>query len=361
MSRPTKAVVNLAAIRHNYQLAKQLTNQPALAVIKADAYGHGATAVADALHEIADGFAVACIEEAMQLRRAGIKQPVLLLEGFFSKGELPVIAEQQFICVVHSRWQLETLLSVTLHKPVQVWLKYDSGMNRLGLSAQVFLEAYQQLSASPNIQQIVCMTHLACGDETTHRMTNDQLGRFKQLIAPLNSPVSVANSAAVMAWPSTHLGWVRPGIMLYGASPFVDSQPESAAALEPAMRLESALIAVKHLQKGDTVGYGATYQAPESMPMGVVAIGYGDGYPRHAKSGTPVLVNGVRCQLIGRVSMDMLAVDLRPVPGARLNDSVVLWGKALPAHEVAKWADTIAYELFTGITRRVKVQYTLRE
>ena len=362
MSRPTKAVVNLAAIRHNYQLAKQLTKQPALAVIKADAYGHGATAVAEALQNIADGFAVACIEEALQLRKVGIKRPVLLLEGFFSQDELAVIAEQQFSCVVHSTWQLQTLLKVTLAKPIQVWLKYDSGMHRLGLSAEDFMAAYQQLAASPNVQQIVCMTHLACGDEVAHHMTNDQLARFKQLIAPIKAPtVSVANSAAVMAWPSTHLGWVRPGIMMYGASPFIESQPDSATTLKPAMQLESALIAVKQVKKGETVGYGATYQAPETMPMGVVAIGYGDGYPRHAKSGTPLLVNGVRCPLIGRVSMDMLAVDLRPVPNAQLNDPVMLWGDALAAHEVAKWADTIAYELFTGITKRVKVQYTLRE
>ncbi|MDE1463612.1 alanine racemase [Spartinivicinus poritis] len=358
MSRPTKAVVNLSAIRHNYQLAKQLTKQPALAVIKADAYGHGATAVAQALHDIADGFAVACIEEAMQLRKVGINQPVLLLEGFFTQDELAVIAEQQFTCVVHNQWQLQVLLAESLSKPINVWLKFDSGMHRLGLLENDYLTAYQQLLHSPNVQQVVCMTHLASADELTDPMTHDQLARFKQLIKPLNASVSVANSAAVLGWPETYLGWVRPGIMLYGASPFVKNQPDSAKSLQAAMTLQSALIAIKMVKKGDTVGYGATYQAPEAMRMGVVAIGYGDGYPRHAKSGTPLLVNGVRCPLIGRVSMDMLAVDLRPVANAQLNDPVVLWGGDLPAHEVAEWADTIAYELFTGITRRIKVEYT---
>ncbi|WP_163831298.1 alanine racemase [Spartinivicinus ruber] len=357
MSRPTKAVVNLTAIRHNYQLAKQLIKQPALAVIKADAYGHGATAVAEALQDIADGYAVACIEEALQLRKVGISRPVLLLEGFFEKDELAIIAEQQFICVIHNLWQLQCLLNTILSKPISVWLKLDSGMHRLGLSAENFLTAYQQLIQSPNVQQVVCMTHMACADEPGNSMTRVQLAHFNKLIEPFNPPMSVANSAAILAWPETYLGWGRPGIMLYGASPFMQNQPKSTKALQAAMTLQSALIAIKTVQKGDTVGYGATYQAPETMLVGVVAIGYGDGYPRHAKSGTPLLVNGVRCPLIGRVSMDMLAVDLRPVANAQLNDLVVLWGEALPAHEVAVWADTIPYELFTGITRRIKVEY----
>lgn len=356
MARAATASINLNAIRHNYQLAKSVApDQHALAIIKADAYGHGAVRVAEALSDIADGFGVACIEEALELRDAGIKLPILLLEGFFSADELPVISEQQLWCAVHSLDQIALIASTELTQPLHVWLKMDSGMHRLGVAPEDYAAAYAQLSQLQQVEKVVLMSHFSSADEPEKAVTEDQIALFDSTTQTITAEVSLANSAGTMAHTDARRQWQRPGIMLYGASPFMAPQT-IANQLQPAMTLSSEVIAVRDLQPGEAVGYGCTWVCEKSTRVGTVAMGYADGYPRHAKSGTPVRVNGQMTQIIGRVSMDMLAVDLTHID-AEVGCYVELWGENLPATTIAEWADTIPYTLFTGITRRVHKRY----
>jgi len=348
--RPARALIDLEALRHNYRLARELTGAKALAVIKADAYGHGAVRCAQALESEADGFAVACIEEALALRAAGIQAPVLLLEGFFEASELELIVQHDFWCVVHSLWQLEAIEQARLGKPLQVWLKLDSGMHRVGLHPKDYQGAYQRLLASGKVAKIVLMSHFARADEPDSSSTDDQVAVFEQARLGLSAQVSLRNSPAVLGWPNVPSDWVRPGIMLYGATPF--EQPVAAAqALQPVMTLESRVISVRELPAGEPVGYGARFISPRPTRVGVVAMGYADGYPRHAPTGTPVLVAGQRSQLLGRVSMDMLCTDLTDVPQAGLGSTVELWGKNILASDVATAADTIPYQIFCNLRR----------
>lgn len=354
--RPARALIDLEALRHNYRLARELTGAKALAVIKADAYGHGAVRCAQALESEADGFAVACIEEALALRAAGIQAPVLLLEGFFEAVELELIVQHDFWCVVHSLWQLEAIEQASISKPLQVWLKLDSGMHRVGLHPKDYQGAYQRLLASGKVGKIVLMSHFARADEPDSSSTAEQLAVFEQARAGLAAQVSLRNSPAVLGWPNVPSDWVRPGIMLYGATPF--EQPVAAAqALQPVMTLESRVISVRELPAGEPVGYGARFISPRPTRVGVVAMGYADGYPRLAPTGTPVLVAGKRSQLIGRVSMDMLCIDLTDVPEAGLGSPVELWGKNVLASDVAIQAGTIPYQIFCNL-RRVPLEYT---
>ena len=354
--RPARALIDLEALRHNYRLARELTGAKALAVIKADAYGHGAVRCAQALESEADGFAVACIEEALALRAAGIQAPVLLLEGFFEASELELIVQHDFWCVVHSLWQLEAIEHASIGKPLQVWLKLDSGMHRVGLHPKDYQGAYQRLLASGKVGKIVLMSHFARADEPDSSSTAEQVAVFEQARAGLAAQVSLRNSPAVLGWPNVPSDWVRPGIMLYGATPF--EQPVAAAqALQPVMTLESRVISVRELPAGEPVGYGARFVSPRPTRVGVVAMGYADGYPRLAPNGTPVLVAGKRSQLIGRVSMDMLCVDLTDVPEAGLGSPVELWGKHVLASDVAIQAGTIPYQIFCNL-RRVPLEYT---
>lgn len=357
MSRAACATIDLDAILHNYRLARALApGAKAVAVIKADAYGHGAVPVARALAGEADAFAVACIEEALELRDAGIPGPILLLEGFFDADELSTIARQQFWPVIHSAYQVRALQQTRLPKAINVWLKLDTGMHRIGFPPEDCQNVFDTLRALPQIEQIVLMTHLACADDPRAPDTKAQIARFEAASAGLAAPASLANSPAVLAWPGAHRDWLRPGMMLYGASPFACHQP-NAGLLRPAMTLSSRLIAIRHLQPGDSVGYGAAFRCSRPSRIGTVAMGYGDGYPRHARNGTPVLVNGRRVSLVGRVSMDMLSVDLTDLPDAGIGDEVELWGKHLPINEVARVCETIPYTLVTGITRRVPRRY----
>jgi alanine racemase len=354
--RPARALIDLEALRHNYRLARELTGAKALAVIKADAYGHGAVRCAQALESEADGFAVACIEEALALRAAGIQAPVLLLEGFFEASELELIVQHDFWCVVHSLWQLEAIEQASIGKPLQVWLKLDSGMHRVGLHPKDYQGAYQRLLASGKVGKIVLMSHFARADEPDSSSTAEQVAVFEQARTGLAAQVSLRNSPAVLGWPNVPSDWVRPGIMLYGATPF--EQPVAAArALQPVMTLESRVISVRELPAGEPVGYGARFISPRPTRVGVVAMGYADGYPRLAPNGTPVLVAGKRSQLIGRVSMDMLCVDLTDVPEAGLGSPVELWGKHVLASDVAIQAGTIPYQIFCNL-RRVPLEYT---
>lgn len=354
MSRPTCAIIDTAALRANLQRVSACAPaQRIMAVIKANAYGHGAIPVAKVLEPQVDAFAVACIEEALPLREAGITVPIVILEGFFHADELPLIAAHQLQIVVHNAIQLEHLLNMKLAKPIQVWLKVDTGMHRLGFAPHEVEAIYWRLQQCPQINPpLRLMSHLACADDRQDQTTIAQTQRFMTLVNTLKVEASFANSAGILAWPQTHLDWVRPGIMLYGVSPFTDTTA-TAEGLQPVMQLQSVLTNVKYCRPGETVGYGGTWRCPENMPIGVVAIGYADGYPRHAPSGTPVLVNGKRVPLIGRVSMDMITVDLRTQPHAQVGDPVILWGNNLPIEEIAHSAGTIAYELLCNVSKRI--------
>jgi alanine racemase len=353
--RPARALIDLQALRHNYQLARELSGARALAVVKADAYGHGAVRCAQALEDQADGFAVACIEEALALREAGIRAPILLLEGFFEADELALIDQHDLWCVVHSQWQIEAVEQAQLSKPLTVWLKLDSGMHRVGLHPSDYQQAYRRLLASGKVSKIVLMSHFARADELECERTAEQLAIFQQAGAGLSAEVSLRNSPALLGWPQVPSDWVRPGIMLYGATPFEQAQ-ELAARLRPVMTLESKVISVRELPAGEPVGYGARFVADRPTRVGVVAMGYADGYPRHAPTGTPVMVDGQPTRLIGRVSMDMLTVDLTDLPQAGLASRVELWGKQVLASDVAMAAGSIPYQIFCNL-RRVPLLY----
>ncbi len=362
MSRAACAVIDLHALRHNLQRARAADPEARqFPVIKADAYGHGLLSVAQALTTDADGFAVASLEEAVLLRAAGIDQPIVLLEGFFHADELLEIQQYQLDIVVHHAAQLDALESLVrqqaIVKPVNVWLKVDTGMHRLGFAMDAVSAAWARLSACTAVQQPPrLMTHLACADDFHNASTRQQIESFNDVLPGVQAERSMANSAGILGWLSSHADIDRPGIMLYGVSPFLN-ETGADRRLRPVMTLRSELIAVNECQAGDAVGYGGAWVCPEAMSVGVVGIGYGDGYPRHAPAGTPVLVQGVEVPLIGRVSMDMLSVDLRGLPAAGVGDEVVLWGEGLPAETVAHAAGTLAYELFCSVTARVPRQY----
>lgn len=348
--RPAHALIDLDALRHNYQLAKSLTAGRAFAVLKANAYGHGAVQCAQALATDADAFAVACIEEALELRAAGIQQPILLLEGWFESSELPLIVEHQLWCVVHHHGQLADLLAADLAAPLSIWLKLDSGMHRVGFSPAEYADVWRQLQSCKQVASLTSMTHFSRADEPETGRTEQQLETFRLATQGLNAPASLCNSPGVMAWPQAHGDWTRPGIMLYGATPF-EFEQEHAARLKPVMQLQSKVIAVRELPAGEPIGYGSRFVTQRPTRVGVVAMGYADGYPRHAADGTPILVDGQRTQLIGRVSMDMLTLDLTDLPHSGLGSQVRLWGQGLNASEVAHHAGTIAYQLFCNLNR----------
>jgi alanine racemase len=354
--RPTVATIHLDAILHNYKLIQSLApNSRIVAVVKANAYGHGALPVARHLAAHAQAFAVACLEEALLLRQAGISQPIVLLEGFFSAQELPLIAHYQLIPVFHHHAQIEQLYSSNLPQPIDAWVKMDSGMHRLGFAPEKYTTACQQLQAHPCIRSLVAMTHLACADNPDHDFTTQQLAVFTRY-NPLKIK-SISNSAGIFAWAESHQDWVRPGIALYGGSPLITSN-EKTEKLRPAMRLSTKIIAIQEVKAGERVGYGGDFLCQRNTKAGIVAIGYADGYPRHAPTGTPVWVAGQRVPLIGRVSMDMISVDLTDHPSATLGDEVELWGPHLSVNEVAACCKTISYELFTGVTKRVVFRYS---
>lgn len=353
MSRPLRAVVDPEALASNLRRVREAApGRRVMAVVKADGYGHGLVRVARALRD-ADGFGVASLEEGLVLRAEGVRRPVVLLEGFFSADELEPIARHALEVVVHQPYQVELLERVRLATPVRVWLKLDTGMHRLGFPPGEARALARRLEAAPSVRgPLRFMTHLARADERADAATPHQLERLRQGLHGLTGEVSVANSAGLLAWPEARADWVRPGIMLYGLSPFPDRTGRDDG-LRAAMTLESRLIAVNGCPRGEAVGYGGAWVCPEDMPVGVAAVGYGDGYPRHAPPGTPVLLNGKPVPLVGRVSMDMVTLDLRRQPDARPGDPVVLWGPDLPAEEIARRAGTIAYELVTGLTSRV--------
>jgi alanine racemase len=357
------AVLNLDAVQYN--LAKVRSCAPdakVMALVKANGYGHGMLRIAEALQNV-DAFAVARVDEGIRLRKAGLKNRIAVLEGFTCFEELDELLHYQLDSVVHSITQLEILEARTEQQAIAIWLKIDTGMNRLGFKAKDFNDVYQRLTRCPIIKQpISLMTHLANADDKNDDKTLKQINLFNETVADFPGERSIANSAGILGWKQSLTDWVRPGVMLYGISPFSDSTGEQLG-LKPVMELHSQLIAVKQIEAGDRVGYGGNWTCEKPTTLGVVAIGYGDGYPRYAKTGAPVLVNGKRVFLIGRVSMDMITVDLETQPDAKPGDPVTLWGDGLPVEEVALWADTIPYTLVCGVTQRVQLvekQHELR-
>ena len=353
MKPPIRALVDTAALRHN--LTRARATAPAsriMAVIKANGYGHGLVPVARALAS-ADGFAVARLDEGLALRAAGLANPILLLEGVFSPDQLAVAAQQRFDLMVQSVEQLEMLEGRAGTEVVSAWIKVDTGMNRLGFRVEQFAGAYARLQRVANVAPVpTLVTHLASADDRGDSKTEAQLLAFAAATAGLAGARSIANSAALIAWPGTRADWVRPGLVLYGVSPFPDGTG-AGLGLRPAMTLQSEVIAVKDVAAGETVGYGGTWRAARATRMAVVAAGYGDGYPRGVPSGTPVLVNGRRAPLIGRVSMDMVTVDVTDLAPIATGDPVVLWGDGVPVEEIARMAGTIPYELICGVSQRV--------
>ncbi|MGD9387889.1 MAG: alanine racemase [Gammaproteobacteria bacterium] len=353
--RAARAIVSAGALRHNLRRVRERApGARVMAVIKANGYGHGLVGTARALRE-ADAFAVARMEEAVALRQAGLDQPVVLLEGVLDPQQLPLASALGLELVVHSAEQLAMLEAASLARPVQAWLKIDTGMNRLGFPQDAARDAAARLERCGNVRPgIRLMTHLACADERDDGVTGGQLERFRAALGDLPGERSIANSAALLWRPETHADWVRPGIMLYGASPFADTTgPE--LGLQPAMELLSTVIALRTVQRGERVGYGGVWTAREDTRLAIAAIGYGDGYSRHLGSGTPVLVRGQRAPLAGRISMDMIAIDVTRVPGVEVGDEVTLWGRGLAVEELARLAGTIPYELLCGVTQRVGV------
>lgn len=353
------ATVDSGALRHNLQVVRQWAPKSrVMAVIKANAYGHGLVAVARAL-ESADAFAVARVDEGLTLRAAGINTPTVLLEGVFDREQLDAAAAANFELVVHTLEQIELLRTAAAGVRFKVWLKLDSGMNRLGFKGAAFGAAHAALSALEAVRSPVNLfTHLASADLPDLPTTSEQLALFAAATSSLSGERSLENSAAMLSFPDAQADWVRPGLLLYGVSPFAGSIGADYG-LRPAMTLHSHVIAVKELSPGERVGYGGDWTATRPTRLAVAAVGYGDGYPRSLASGAPVLVNGERVGLAGRVSMDMIGIDvteLHRLPA--LGDPVVLWGEGLPVEEIAVWADTIPYELLCGISQRVAV--TLR-
>jgi alanine racemase len=350
MSRPINATVSVFALRHNYAVAKRAALQSKVfAVVKANAYGHGIERVTKALVR-ADGFATVELEGAIAARERGFSGPILLLEGFFEPRELPVIADAELAVVVHGDEQLRMLESAKLSRPLDTFFKINTGMNRLGFAIGEARDALERLRKTGATKSITLMTHFATADGPEG--IGEAMRRFNQATEGIDLPRSLANSAAIFAHPETHADVARLGISLYGATPFGDRTAESLG-VKPAMTLTSQLIAVQDLQPGETIGYGATFRVDKPMRVGVVACGYADGYPRHAPSGTPVVVGGVRVKTAGRVSMDMMTVDLAGVPGARVGTPVTLWGEGLPIDEVAVPAGTVGYELMCALALRV--------
>lgn len=351
MSRPVLASLDLQALRNNLAIVRRAAGGARIwSVVKANAYGHGLERVWNALRET-DGFAMLNLEEAILLRERGWKGPILLLEGFFHVDELELFDKYRLTTSVHSNWQLKALQNARLHSPIDVYLKVNSGMNRLGFAPERVHSVWQQLCGMSNVGSMTLMSHFAQAENTDGIV--EPMQRIEQAAEGLDCPRSLANSAATLWHPETHFDWVRPGIVLYGASPSGQWQDIANSGLKPVMTLSSEIIGIQNLKPGDAVGYGGRYRATEEQRIGIVACGYADGYPRIAANGTPVLVDGIRTGTVGAISMDMLAVDLTPCPQAGIGTSVELWGENIKIDEVAASAGTVGYELMCAVAPRV--------
>lgn len=359
--RPTKARINLGALRHNLQIAKdRVGTGDVLAVVKADAYGHGMEVVAATLQHGADKFAVASLDDVVRLRVAGIMKPIICLSGFYCRDEVAKFIKHDAVAVIYDEVQLQILrdysVSPVENKTIKLWLKVDTGMGRLGFCPSRIETLVAELAQLEGVELVGVLTHFSNADQPLDDKNQQQFDSFSNLIYQLkrNFPelkFSISNSAAILSRTDSVFDMVRPGIMLYGASPIL-GQSAQDLDLRSVMTFESELISIREIKQGSTVGYGGTWRAPADMQIGVVAVGYGDGYPRHAPIGTPLLVNGHRTQLLGRVSMDLISLDLSEID-AKVGDKVTLWGEGLPIEEIAARAETISYELLCGVTERV--------
>jgi alanine racemase len=355
MIRSAYATVDLSAVEHNLARVRSFVpDARIMAVVKANAYGHGLIRIAQALRDV-DGFAVARLDEGIVLREAGIRQRIAVLQGFVGREELELHARYRLEPIIHSALQIEALERAAPGDPLAVWAKLDTGMHRLGLLPEEFPSCYERLRNCASVRQPVpVMTHLANADILKDTITERQLDLFNSVLGSRDTESSIANSAGLLAWDAARVQWVRPGIVLYGVSPFPYRTGQDDG-LRPVMTFRTRLIAIKQLKAGDAVGYGGDWICPHPTRLGVAAVGYGDGYPRHAQPGTPVLVGRQRVPLIGRVSMDMITLDLTDCPACKVGDEITLWGEELPVEEIARNASTIPYELLCGITQRVKM------
>ena len=353
------ARIDLQAVRHNLQVVRSFAPKSrVMAAIKADGYGHGAVAVARALEAAnVDAFAVACLEEAMQLRHAHVNTPIALLEGIISAEEAAQAVYERLQVVVHDHWQLQLLEALPATAEVNLWFKLDSGMHRLGFPLDQVPHLAEVLRRRPLWKFHGWITHLATADETDNPFTAEQIRRYEQALQGIAGARSIANSAGLIAWPQARADWVRPGLMLFGASP-LPARSALELGLKPAMQLESRIIAIREFEAGESIGYGRAFRCPERMRIGVIAVGYADGVHRSLGGGTPLLLGGQRVPLVGRVSMDMITADLRSTPHAQVGERVVLWGQGLPVEEVAACAGTLAYELLCGLTQRVRFTHS---
>jgi len=350
--RPLKAIINHQALLTNLNHVKKIANQSkVMSVLKANAYGHNLLDVAKTLNS-SDGFAVLSINEAIQLRENNFKQTILLLEGFFDKDEVNIASELRVNVTVHNQRQIELINKAKPSFPINIHLKVNTGMNRLGFMPDEINYLLESLNSNPYIEDIVLMTHFSTADEKEG--IEKQLGIFNLISDNYNYSASVANSAAIIRYPESRLDWVRPGIMLYGLSPFKDKTAKELELI-PAMTLMSEIIAVQNIKAGSSVGYGLDFKANKDMRIGIVACGYADGYPRHAKNGTPVAIDGYLSSLVGRVSMDMLYVDLTKIPSANIGSKVELWGEKVSVDSVAQFSGTVGYELICAISASQRV------
>ena len=354
MPRPISATVHTAALANNLAVARRAAPHSKIwAVVKANAYGHGLARAFPGLRAT-DGFGLLDLDEAVRLRELGWAGPILLLEGFFKPADLEIVDRYTLTTTVHCDDQLRMIETARLARPLNVQLKMNTGMNRLGYTPDRYQAAWERARGSSSIGQIVLMTHFS--DADGDRGVQHQLDAFERGAGGIAGSRSLANSAATLWHPTTHFDWVRPGVMLYGGSPSGGHAGIASAGLQPGMTLASEVIGVQNLVPGETVGYGSRFKAERAVKIGIVACGYADGYPRHAPTGTPVAVNGVRTQTVGRVSMDMLAVDLTPIPDAAIGSRVELWGSTVPIDEVAQASDTIGYELMCAVSQRVPIR-----
>ncbi|MCG7548999.1 alanine racemase [Pseudoalteromonas sp. Of7M-16] len=360
--RLATAEINIPALRYNLARVKEIApSSKIMAVLKANAYGHGLVKIAQCLSD-ADAFAVARIDEALALRAGGLTKPIILLEGFFDPSDLPILLANNFETVVHDESQLLAIEQSNLEMPISVWLKVDTGMHRLGIEPEQFDDFYQRLKQCQNVKPAVnLMTHFPCADDVSNDFTQVQIDLFASLVSERREALCLANSAGVIGWPDAHFDWVRSGLMLYGVSPMLD-QAGVDHQLKPVMRLKTRVIAIKQVTEGDRVGYGGRWQCQKATTLAVVAMGYGDGYPRHARQGTPVVIKGKRYGIVGSVSMDMISVDVgENAAHIQVGDEVEMWGPTLPVEEVARCADTIPYELLCNVTPRVSYEYCNEE
>ncbi|RJF33678.1 alanine racemase [Pseudoalteromonas gelatinilytica] len=352
------AEINLQALAHNLAQVKCFAPDcKVMAVLKANAYGHGLVKIAQYLND-ADAFAVARIDEALALRAGGLTKPIVLLEGFFHQDDLPILLANNFQTIIHDENQLTTLENASLDAPIACWLKVNTGMHRLGIAPSQFESFYSRLKASPNARDdIKLMTHFSCADDINDEKTAQQIALFDSLASDKTEQHCLANSAGIIAWPKGHGEWVRPGLMLYGVSPMLNGVGQQHG-LEPVMRLKTRVIAIRDVDAEQCVGYGGRWHSDKPTKLAVVAMGYGDGYPRHAEQGTPVVIKSQRYGIVGSVAMDMITVDIGDNrDNIKVGDEVIMWGPELPVEEIAQCATTIPYELLCNITPRVSYEY----